>query len=378
MKTKIKKLSLYKKSLILFSLILLIIILWCLIYVSKTLIRYEKSDVNVYINDLLLDMQKSAKKKKIDKYLSYNGQTSNLENDANYKEGYKELLTRKKLSYKNSEIENQYDLYADDILFATVTLEKVRDEKRLGLLNYPVWKTKEIKAHNEKGIYVLDFYIDSNVNLSINNNPITDDYLVDKEVVNEYQEVSKLVNTPLVKHYQITNLTKEPYIKLVNQKGENVNFEYRDGKYYANDYFKTDDNNEAFKHLEHADFDALELAKKWSLFLSKDLMGTRYGLYQLTPNLQEGTAIYKRAYNWATGIDITFTSQHVLEKERFTNCKLSNFTVYNANAFSVEVYLEKNMRVSGKKIKDILHEMFYFVYEDGAYRLVYAQTMGKE
>lgn len=378
MKAKIKKLSLYQKSLILFSLILLIIILWCLIYVSRTLIRYEKSDVNVYINDLLMDMQKAAKKKKIDKYLSYKGKTSNLETDASYQEGYKELLTRKKLSYKESATENQYDLYADDILFASVTLEKVRDEKRLGLLNYPVWKTKDITAHNENGVYVLDFYIDSNLTLLINNNTITDDYLMGIKPVNEYQDVNTLANTPTIKHYKITNLMQEPVIKIVNQKGENVLFQYQDGKYYADNYIKTNDATEAFSYLDNGDFDILALAKKWSLFLSKDLTGARYGLYQLTPNLQEGTAIYKRAYNWATGIDITFTSQHTLEKETFTNPKLSNFTIYNPNAFSVEVYLEKNMRVSGKKIKDVLHEMFYFLYEDGAYRLVYAQTMGKE
>ena len=86
--------------------------------------------------------------------------------------------------------------------------------------------------------------------------------------------------------------------------------------------------------------------------------------------------MYQRAYSWATNVDITFTSIHTLDKDTFTNTKVSNWTVYNENAFSVEVYLEKNMTlIDGQKKKDVLHDIFYYVYYDGAYRLVHMKSV---
>jgi len=77
--------------------------------------------------------------------------------------------------------------------------------------------------------------------------------------------------------------------------------------------------------------------------------------------------MYKNAYKWATGEDVTFVSKHVLLNPRFSNEKVSNFEIYNSKAFSCEVYLEKNMRIIGfgnKRLTDTLHERLYFVYYD--------------
>jgi hypothetical protein len=86
--------------------------------------------------------------------------------------------------------------------------------------------------------------------------------------------------------------------------------------------------------------------------------------------------MYQKAYNWATQVDVTFTSIHTLDKETFTNPKVSNFTIYNENAFSAEVYLEKNMTlIDRQKRQIVLHEMIYFVYYDGAYRVMHMQSV---
>ena len=71
-KRRKKKMSLYKKSLIVFALILLILSEAALIYVSTSLKEYENGNIDNYMSFLIKDMKKSANNKNIQKYLSYN------------------------------------------------------------------------------------------------------------------------------------------------------------------------------------------------------------------------------------------------------------------------------------------------------------------
>ncbi len=368
----------FKRKLLIFALILLILGELALIYVNKSLLAYEKGNVNNYLDGLVTDIKKAAIKGDIDKYikLSSNVKTSSYEKSSSLKEGYKTLFKEaNKITYQK--VENDvYDIFVDDLKFATVTLDGSKTEHRLGLLNFTAWEVKDIKGYNEEGIYNLDFYITSDLNLKVNDIEVKKDDLKESVAIEGYEEVADIVTMAKLNHYKITNLTKKPSIKVTDAKGKEVKYEVKDGKYYANNYYHTDDEEDAMRHLDHA-FDSLAFAERWSKFLTKDLTGNWYGLNQLTPNLIEGTSMYKRAYSWAHSVDITFTSAHNLATPAFTNEKVSNFTIYDKNSFSVEVYLEKNMVLtrSGSKRVDKMHDMLYFVYYDGAYRLSKLQSI---
>ena len=88
------------------------------------------------------------------------------------------------------------------------------------------------------------------------------------------------------------------------------------------------------------------------IFLPDDLEGRLHGFYNISKHLIKDSSLYEYAYKWATGEDITFVSSHTLQNPTFTNEKISNFEIYDKNAFSCEVYLEKNMRLksSGRKM----------------------------
>mgnify|MGYP003308892878 CR=1 FL=1 len=139
---------------------------------------------------------------------------------------------------------------------------------------------------------------------------------------------------------------------------------------------KIESKEEALKQIKRAP-DILKIAKDWSLYLTDDLSGTLNGYYNISKYLIKGSDIQKFAYNWATGVDITFISRHSLMSPTFTNAKVQNFEIYNENAFSCEVYLEKNMRVLSKKLVDKMHERMYFVYDsNGAeWKLVNMQSV---
>lgn len=370
-----KKMTGYKKSLLIWFLLLLIASEACLIYVSTTLKMYEKGNIEGYMTSLIRDMKTASKVGNINKYLSYNKVESKYEKNSSFEEGYKELFNESKLSYKKNDKESTYDIYADDTMIASVTLDS-KNVRRLGILSFEEYSIKEIETYSKNGIYNIDVYVNSNYDLYINDIKVNDDDLLSKEEIKEYSEVYDKVDLPYENHYKITNLTKKPKIKVMNGNNE-VKVTNEKSNYYGVTYFKTDDKDAAFEKLTNKDYDPLTFAKNWSLFLTADLPGERYGLYTLTPNLVEGTALYKRAYSWATNVDITFTSMHTLDKDTFTNVKMNGFTVYNENAFSVDIYLEKNMTlVNGEKRVDTLNDTFYYAYIDGAYRLITMKSKG--
>lgn len=370
-----KKMTGYKKSLLIWFLLLLIASEACLIYVSTTLKMYEKGNIEGYMASLIKDMKTASKVGNINKYLSYNKVESKYEKNSSFEDGYKELFNESKLSYKKNDKESTYDIYADDTMIASVTLDS-KKVRRLGILSFEEYSIKEIETYSKNGIYNIDVYVNSNYDLYINDIKVSDDDLLSKEEIKEYSEVYDKVDLPYENHYKITNLTKKPKIKVMSGNDE-IKVTNEKSTYYGVSYFKTDDKDAAFAKLTNKDYDPLTFAKNWSLFLTADLPGERYGLYTLTPNLVEGTALYKRAYSWATNVDITFTSMHTLDKDTFTNVKMNGFTVYNENAFSVDIYLEKNMTlVNGEKRVDTLNDTFYYAYIDGAYRLITMKSKG--
>lgn len=370
-----KKMTGYKKALLIWFLILLIASEACLIYVSTTLKMYEKGNIEGYMTSLIKDMKTASKVGNINKYLSYNKVESKYEKASSFEEGYKELFKESKLSYKKNDKESTYDIYADDTMIASVTLDS-KKVRRLGILSFEEYSIKEIETYSKNGIYNIDVYVNSNYDLYINDIKVSNEDLVSKEEIKEYSEVYDKVDLPYENHYKITNLTKKPKIKVMSGNDE-IKVTNEKSTYYGVSYFKTDDKEAAFEKLTNKDYDPLTFAKNWSLFLTADLPGERYGLYTLTPNLFEGTALYKRAYSWATNVDITFTSMHTLDKDTFTNVKMNGFTVYNENAFSVDIFLEKNMTlVNGEKRVDILNDTFYYAYIDGAYRLITMKSKG--
>ncbi len=113
--------------------------------------------------------------------------------------------------------------------------------------------------------------------------------------------------------------------------------------------------------------DVMEIAKTWSRFMTDDLTGERHGLATVQQYLVKDSDYYRYAYEWATGVDISFTSAHTIDS--FTNESITNFYQYNDRCFSCEVYFEKNMsltydgRFAGART-DVFHSIMYFIYVD--------------
>ncbi|MBE6963909.1 MAG: hypothetical protein E7429_07365 [Ruminococcaceae bacterium] len=107
-----------------------------------------------------------------------------------------------------------------------------------------------------------------------------------------------------------------------------------------------------------AQVDVLDVAKKWSLFMSADLAFSK-----LSPSLISGSYQYQVAKKYATGIDITFISNHILRDPAFTGESVSNFVWITEDCFSVDISFTKHMYLTrtGENVDDTLNDRFYFV-----------------
>lgn len=367
---KWKRKSLYKKSLILFTVTISIIGVFILIYVYNTAIVYERNLVDNYIT-YLAESGKLTDGIKDNMFPISEYEKSN----AKITDGVKKLYKSDNLKIKKNTKESTkevyvYDLYNGDKLISTVSLKRIKSYTRMAILTIDEWEIVDSKNYFENGVYSYEIVVPSSYQVYVNDKQVSEDLITSKGDVSGLEKLTKYVEINPSKTYKIDNLVYEPKIKILDGNKKEVNFEVKDNKVVVNKDFKEIANYEDAKKYIKDNFDVLKIAENWSLFMSKDLIGSNYGLSTLSPYLIKGSEMYDYAYSWSHGIDITFTSNHTLQNPPFTNEKVNNCVIYNENAFSCEVYLEKNMVVRGRNQVDTMHDRLYFIYYNNAYRLI--------
>jgi len=353
-----------------------------LIYVADSLIQYEKNQTENFIESSIQQIKKSAKKGKLEKYLDISKiEKSKFEKqEATVEDGIEQLLEIQNITYKESSESKEnnpiYDIYANNNLILNIELGIDKKENRLGILTFNKWKIEKVTNKMEKGICSYDILIPNNYKAYINDKELTNEFITEKIQNEGLAQISKYVEIPYIVKYEIPNLYVQPDIKILDENGNNVAYKIESNKIEKELEIKKIDTDEGLQQIKNAP-DILKIAKDWSLYLTDDLAGTLNGYYNISKYLIKGSDIAKFAYNWATGVDITFISRHSLMNPTFTNVKVQNFEIYNENAFSCEVYLEKNMRVLSKKLVDKMHERMYFVYEQksSGWKLVNMQSV---
>lgn len=361
--------SKFKKFLIIYVAILVAIMVAFLIYVADSLVKYENNQIENYMEGLIDDLRKASKNKKIEKYINTSEiNVSELENaKTTINQGFEQLLNSQNITYKlNNEKEQIYDIYDGDKLILQAHLNDSETANRLGLLNFTKWKTEKIEIKMEHGLYTCNILVPNNYEVYVNENKLTEENITEKVGEEGLAQISKYVEIPYIVKYEVTNLLKEPQVKILDENKNNVKYNWKDKTITIElQVEKTENMEDALEKLA-GDIDILKIAKDWNLYLTDDLEGRLHGFYNINKHLIKDSKLYEYAYKWATGEDITFVSSHTLQNPAFTNEKISNFEIYNENAFSCEVYLEKNMRLksSGRKITDTMNEKMYFAYYD--------------
>lgn len=387
-----QKKSIFKKFLIIYIIILVVLMLAFLGYVADSLIKYEKNQIENYMEGVISDLKKASKNNKIEKYIDISKiSTSEYEEkNASIDEGFYDIFSTQEITYKLNENSKEhekpiYDIYANNQKLLEVELDGSKKENRLGLLTFNVWETTKIESTIETGLYTCNILVPNNCEVYVNNKILTEEQIIEKVQNEGLAQISKYVDIPYIVKYEVSNLLKKPDVKVLDANGKEIKYK-EEGNTISKDLdFITVETLEEAKQNINGKIDVMQVAKDWSLYLTDDLEGRLHGYYNISEYLIDGSDIKKFAYSWATGVDITFVSSHTLLNPTFTDEKISNFEIYNENAFSCEVYLQKNLKLKsgGKIIEDKMNERMYFVYgdetEDGkdnpAWKLVNMQSV---
>lgn len=371
MKKQNNKKSKFKKNLIIYISILAILCFAFLMYVLNTLYQYEASFPENYMVGFTKDISKQAKSGKASKICNVgNIEVSDLEkNNSSYDEALKQIFKSSNIttvkSANNTASKPVYDVFANDEKIMTVTLNQKKQAKRLGMFVYPVWEVEQCNLSSKRGLNYYDIVVPSNYTVKINGTELDDKYVSKTEKNESYKKLAEYVDLPDILNYQIDNLVVKPEIQILDENNNPVSYLEKNHLIEIQNTYFTGDSYDDVKDKLAGEIDVLDIAKKWSLFLTDDLSGSTHGFGQLRGNLIKGSSFYNMAYAWATSIDITFVSRHTLKNPTFTNTELKDFIVYNENAFSCVVSLEKNMRIAnGQDKADKMYDRLYFVYYD--------------
>jgi hypothetical protein len=348
---KLKKIYSY------YLILLIILSLSTITYVYFTLKDYQKNDTDKYLVKVLNNLSDNDITNNFSFNDNYETKDVSIKNIRNY---FKE----KKYTYKK--IDNlSYDIYNNNDKIINVTLKSLKSKKKLGMLKYDVLALDKISKYDNNGLYYYNVSIPSNYSININNGNIKEN--VSQETsIKGLEEMSKYVNMPTINVYNINNLTSKPNLVIKNNNGNNVDINLDNNVIDLSRDFPTYDNQSDAK----LNVDVKSFMENWSLFLSKDLSGTSYGFSTISKYFITNSKMYKQAYSWAHGIDITFTSKHTLKDPVFTNEKISNYVIYNDDAFTCEVYLEKNMVVNGNDKIDYFNSRLDYVKINGEWKVV--------
>ena len=375
----------FKKFLVIYMFILTILMIFSLIYVINSLKTYESLQVNNFLDKTMEKVKKAGEKSKISEYVDLSSlKLSKFEKESDSKDKLVAgLIKDSKFTYKlNSEsidLTNPiYDVYAGDEVLFNVKLNGEKKVTRLGILTFQDWKLDSIKLAKTDGIYECNIQVPSNLKVYVNGIKLTDEDKSDGEQDEGLKEISTYVDIPYLISYKITGLIKEPEVKIEDESGKSVECDKEGSTYIAGlKREKIENKDEAMKKIK-GDVDIERIAKDWSLYLTDDLDGKLHGFYNISTYMIKDSYMYKYAYKWATNVDITFVSSHILDNPTFTDVELKNFIIYSEDAFSCEIYLQKNLTLSkdrSKKIKDKMHERMYFAYYEGEWKLVNMQSI---
>ena len=367
-----RKASLYKKSLILFTLLLVILGCVFLGYVYNSMIIYERNIVDNYIKYL------STSGKLIDNIDDNLFEISKYEKDnVKITDGIKDLFKREDLEIKKNISLSKDGLFAYDLkignqIISTVSLKSVNTYRRMAILTINEWDVDSIDTFFDNGIYSYEIKVPSNYKVLINDKEVSNEDISKEGDVAGLDRLTKYIEISKSKIYNINNLVYEPKIKIIDENDKEITYTKEDNKIIIEkDFIKTNTLDEAKEYIKD-NFDILKFAEMYSLFLTDDLAHGVYGhgFSKLSPYLIKDSYMYEMAHGWAYQVDITFVSNHRLKNPTFTNEDVSNCIIYNDDAFSCEVTLEKNMVVNGKDKVDKMHERLFFIYYNGGYKLV--------
>ena len=339
-------------------------------YVRKSLVIYENSQPEYKVESLLKGFEDGSVYDVMDF-----AQSGNRFEDADiYKSSYEANIEGKTITYEKAQSSYDakqpvYNIYADDVLAAKVTLNEVSNRQLMFILSEQEWEILKVEPVYETGDIGITITAPDTYSVFIN-----DVKLDSRELTGEETEIDALryaadyVEVPKLVKYRVDGLFDEPSVVIYNNQGEQIMYTADENGDITIDTFTTS--------VIDSELSATVLtnAKNYSNFFSRDIAGCRESVAPIAYMFPENSYYLELAEHYRLN-DMWMYSAH--ETPVFTDEAVSNYIVYTPELFSVEVYFVKNMTLTlnGQSRQDINNTRYYYAKINDEWLIVDMQSV---
>ncbi len=422
-KPKERKKGLFKKGFIIYVCVLVALSAVFLIYVHSLLTKFESGQIDNVLKTKLSDIQKAADGGNVEKELSLEQIKARYSPSDDEIRSYEKAISQGELTVKKSRSESTekvdaYDVLLNGFRIGKLEAQTLREDMVLAIFPVTEWEIISCSAD----VFALE--LPSSVSVTSGGNKvegrpsdkdgvtlfpvsalfsenavITDsaghsvefngktpltfvnytakvlsnyrvwsgDKMIDpafaaRSEIKDYKYVKEYCDAlPDLMTYELCLFGSDEKLTVKDENGSDVEFT-QDGTLI-----------EAQTPVKHASLpdglkgapDPIKVAETWSLFMTRDLKGKHNGFDQLGQYLIKGSYLYEKTWQYATGIDMTFMSDHYLQNPPFTTEEADDFVKYSDECFSCHIKIDKPMRMTnGVWNTDTFDSIFYFVYID--------------
>ena len=323
-------------------------------YVNGVLKEMQANSIAQIVTDRVAAMGDNE----IDQYFTYNRDLESGDFSGRVREFFKNgSFTLKKVP--NSDVYNIYNDCGQQILSAEI--RKVESVNKLGIFNYGIMDFKGFTASEDKSLLTIEITVPNDYTVHVDGQHVQPTRISYAE---GFKDGGNYVELPGESVYVLDHLTKWPELRITDG-GRDVSFKMSEKITLGLEYEKC-----ASLEAAGCDFDAIDFIQKWMKFMQNDLSGGRRGFNTLEKCFVKDSEQYKFAYAWATNVDITFVSDHVILDPAFTDESVSNVVKYNDNAVSFDGYIKFHIKVKGKEKPQTFNSTIYLIKYDDAWRVV--------
>lgn len=349
-KNLFKRLSSFKKFLIIYASALIVIIAAALVILHGFLKDYESGRPANTMDTLVAHIEKGN----VGEWIKKSGLLGEFETESIVSDYFRDTFEGKQISYKKkageySESTPVYVLYADDDKIASVSL----DESRKNAHKFTEWKISSINfnVNAQDKSHAVKVTVPKGSDVELNGVKVSSDYITGESSVDLCKHVSDYVDTPVNDIYEITGLFSAPDVK-VYSSGKELSTELDKEGYVA--YYPGDDSL-----LEEEKQHILLVAENYGKYMINRGSLTTLSGYMI------GTA--KEYMSDIPAIDVyligrTFTYN-------ITDENISNFRKYSDVCYSCNVDYKLNVNWSSGSTTYDIALTYIFVKQDGKWML---------
>lgn len=357
---KAKKISVFWKFLLIFSLVW--ILLWAMLirYVYGCLKTYEAAQPERRVEEVAALLREGD----LREVFEAAPDCSRFEDPTAYQAAYRSQVEGKDLTYRKAPGSYNaqapvYDLYAGDTKVAVMSLKEKSSRSLMLILTLQEWEVASVEPVFDRGSIDYTVTIPNSYTLMVNGIPADErERTGERFELEEFQYAAAYVTVPVLLEYRVAGLREEPDIQVYDPNGTRIEPDrVGEGRLRVDSFSPMEMDPELSAYV-------LKNAEDYTNFFSGDLPGASAGVACLRGMFPKDSYYLELAENYRRH-DMWMYSAH--RTPTFSDEKVENYIRYSEDLFSCEVSFDKKLILTntGQERHDLTHTRFYYVNIDG-------------